>query len=339
MRSFEDEKKISIIYLTSDINDSEKISNNINPIYIGSGFFRILLFSFIRCEMVVMTLTDLGNHEIKRSPNCKSYVYVFHSLVSIHKCYTQKAFENYDIILSNGLYQKKELEYCEKLFNFNKKKIYNTGYPYLENLFKNKHQNINLQQKNKILFALSWSKNRNNLFDKHTERILKDLIAKNYDIVLRIHPETLKRSSKTIKNIENSLGNLKNFEINKNLMNLKPLNESSILITDNGGIALEYFIAQRKPVLYLNHTDKIHNELFYKINIPTLEDQFKNLIGITMQHDELDQIDFYIEKTKKKFDKKKYIIDELIKENQIVLKNQTQNAKKILLESLEEINY
>ena len=108
MTSFENESSIEIIYLTSDINDKDQISNKINPIYIGSGFFRILIFTFIKCEVVVMTLTDLGNHEIKRSTNCKNYVYVFHSLVSTHKCYTHKAFKNYDIILSNGSYQQKD---------------------------------------------------------------------------------------------------------------------------------------------------------------------------------------------------------------------------------------
>ena len=32
-----------------------------------------------------MTLTDLGNHEIKKSKNCKNYLYIFHSLVSTKK--------------------------------------------------------------------------------------------------------------------------------------------------------------------------------------------------------------------------------------------------------------
>ena len=85
-----------------------------------------------------MTLTDLDNHEIKRSKNCKNYVYLFHSLVSTHKGYTHRAFENYDVILCNGEYQKRELEISEKLFNFKKKNIFNTGYLYLENLFENK---------------------------------------------------------------------------------------------------------------------------------------------------------------------------------------------------------
>ena len=85
--------------------------------------------------MVIMTLTDLDNHEIKKSKFCKNYVYIFHSLASTHKCYTKEAFKNYDIILSNGDYQK-ELEIAEKFLIL--KKIFNTGYLYLEELLKEK---------------------------------------------------------------------------------------------------------------------------------------------------------------------------------------------------------
>ena len=72
--------------------------------------------------MMVMTLTDLGNHHIKRSSKCKNYAYIFHSLVSTHKGYNKKSFNNYDLIFANGEYQKKELEKAEKLYNLKKKK-------------------------------------------------------------------------------------------------------------------------------------------------------------------------------------------------------------------------
>ena len=152
MKSFEDKENISVIYLTSDIKDNVKISDKIKPVFIGSGFFRILIFMFIKCEMVIMTLTDLDIHEIKKSKNCKNYVYIFHALVSTHKCYTHTAFDNFDIILSNGEYQEKELRLCEKLFNLKEKKIYNTGYLYLEKLLEERKQFIqeNTKKKNII---------------------------------------------------------------------------------------------------------------------------------------------------------------------------------------------
>jgi hypothetical protein len=330
----EKENNLSVIYLTSDLDDLEKISNKVIPIYIGTGFFRVLIFTFIKCEMVIMTLTDLGNHEIKRSKNCKNYVYLFHSLVSTHKSYTHRAFENYDVILSNGEYQKRELEICEKLFNFKKKKIFNTGYLYFENLFENKINHVNNIDEKKILIALSWNKNSKNLFDNYAENITKRLIDKKFNVILRTHPETLKRSNRTLKNIKKNFIKFDNFELNTDLTNLRPLNDSSLLITDNGGMALEYFITQKKPVLYINYSDKIHNDFFEKIKLNALEDEFKKDIGTSIEIDQLDKLESFIKEAKENFYQNTEKMNNLILKNELVMKNQAQNAKKVILRLL-----
>jgi len=330
----EKENNLSVIYLTSDLDDLEKISNKVIPIYIGTGFFRVLIFTFIKCEMVIMTLTDLGNHEIKRSKNCKNYVYLFHSLVSTHKSYTHRAFENYDVILSNGEYQKRELEICEKLFDFKKKKIFNTGYLYFENLFENKINHVNNIDEKKILIALSWNKNSKNLFDNYAENITKRLIDKKFNVILRTHPETLKRSNRTLKNIKKNFIKFDNFELNTDLTNLRPLNDSSLLITDNGGMALEYFITQKKPVLYINYSDKIHNDFFEKIKLNALEDEFKKDIGTSIEIDQLDKLESFIKEAKENFYQNTEKMNNLILKNELVMKNQAQNAKKVILRLL-----
>ena len=330
----EKENNLSVIYLTSDLNDLEKISNKVIPIYIGTSFFRVLIFTFIKCEMVIMTLTDLGNHEIKRSKNCKNYVYLFHSLVSTHKSYTHRAFENYDVILSNGEYQKRELEICEKLFNFKKKKIFNTGYLYFENLFENKINHVSNIDEKKILIALSWNKNSKNLFDNYAENITKRLIDKKFNVILRTHPETLKRSNRTLKNIKKNFIKFDNFELNTDLANLRPLNDSSLLITDNGGMALEYFITQKKPVLYINYSDKIHNDFFEKIKLNALEDEFKKDIGTSIEIDQLDKLESFIKESKENFYQNTEKMNNLILKNELVMKNQVQNAKKVILRLL-----
>ena len=53
---------------------------------------------------------------------------------------------------------------------------------------------------------------------------------------------------------------------------------SSILITDNGGMALEYIIIQRKPVLYIDYSEKIHNEYFDSFQTETFEDRVKKIL-------------------------------------------------------------
>ncbi len=334
LKSLETEKNITLIYLTSDINDQENISNKIKSFYIGTGIFRILIFTFIKCEMVIMTLTDLGHHELKKSKNCKNYIYIFHALASTHKCYTHTAFDNFDIILSNGEYQEKELRLCEKLFNLKEKKIYNTGYLYLEKLLEERKQFIQENTKKKILFAISWNRNQKNLFDNYAENILRKLVDLDYHVILRTHPESVKRSYKTLKKISKSLQIFDNFEINTDLTNLNPLNESSILITDDGGIALEYLIIYKKPVLYINHLKKIHNAFFDKIKLEPIEDQFKKEVGTSMGIADLDNISFFIKKAEKDFQNKKSNIDDLILKNKIILKDQASNAKEVILKFL-----
>ena len=157
IKALNNDKNITVLYLTSDQNDLDEVDKNINPIFIGNGFLRVLLLAFIKCDILIMTLTDLGNHEIKKSKKCNNYIYIFHSLVSTHKTYTKDAFKNYDMVFSNGDYQKKELEYIEKMFQFPKKRIFNTGYIYLDKLKKEKSQK---SISNTVLFAPSWNKSK-----------------------------------------------------------------------------------------------------------------------------------------------------------------------------------
>lgn len=334
VQSLAEEKNLNVIYLTSDIKDTGMITNKIKPIFIGSGFFRILIFTFIKCEMVIMTLTDLGSHEIVKSKKCKNYVYIFHSLISIHKSYTRSAFDNYDIILSNGEYQKKELIHFEKLFNLKKKQIFNTGYLYLEKLNHHKKTSLKKFKKKKLLFAITWNKNSINLFDNYAQDILTKLLDLKYEVILRTHPESLKRSKKTISKINEKFKNDKNFEINTDLLNLDPLSESSILITDDGGIALEYYIIYKKPVLYINYLKKINNPSYDKIKLEAIEDDFKKELGTIIEINQLDDINFFLEKAERDFKSKNEKISKLIEKYKIILNNQTINAKNTILKIL-----
>lgn len=333
-KALDQEKEISTVYLTSDLNDLEKINNENYPIYIGNGFFRILLFSLIKCDMVLMTLTDLDNHEIKKSKYCSLYVYLFHSLVSTHKTYGNKAFNSYDVILSNGDYQKKEIEHCENLFKNKKKKIYNTGYTYLEILIKNKK---NLTMNDKVLFAPSWNLKKKNLFNDHSLDVISCLINKNYSVVLRTHPELIKRSNFVLDEIKKKYKKNPKFKLNQDLNNLNPLNESSILITDNGGIALEYLIVQRKPVIYIEYSDKIHNDFYEKIQMNAIEDIFKNELGYSIDTSNLKFIDDYISEAKENFNKKKDKIEKLLIDFDLIIKDQSKNAKKVIVDLINNL--
>ena len=62
-------QQIAVTYVTSDEKDPGllKQSSRYRSIYIGKGFFRILFFQYLKAKMMILTMMDLNNLELKRS--------------------------------------------------------------------------------------------------------------------------------------------------------------------------------------------------------------------------------------------------------------------------------
>ena len=109
--------------ITSDLDEFYELKKNGYDVYfIGKGFIRMIVFNFLSCKFMIMTMTDIGNH-INKSPFCDNYVYFFHCMHSTHKIYTPNAFDNFDIIFCIGQYQVNEIKKNEKIYKLKKKKI------------------------------------------------------------------------------------------------------------------------------------------------------------------------------------------------------------------------
>lgn len=282
-------KEKNCIIVTSDVKEyffwSKK---NIQCFYLNNKIFKYIFFQYLDCQNIIMTMTDIGNN-YKKSNNCKNYIYFFHSLASTHQIYTERAFNNYDIIFVNGEYQIKEIRLNEKINKLKKKNLIKTGYFFLKFLKKNLNKN---NSKNKtILFAPSWNYNKLNLFNDYGLRIIQNLIACKYRVILRPHPEILKRNFLVLKKIEKIFKNEKNFFLDLSESNLESMEKSKIIITDNSTIGMEYAIVLKRPVLYLNYTKKIHNKNFENLKLNTLEDIFKKRIGFSLDVKNLDNLD------------------------------------------------
>lgn len=269
------EKEFYVIYVTSDINDNHTIHKNIKNYFIGIGIFRLIFFTLLNCDFLITTLSNLNNN-IKVSKKVKNIVYIPHSLCSTHKVYEKHAFKHYDIFFSTGNYQKQELEKTEKFYKYNKKKkVFNVGYVFFENFnnYKNKNKIID---SNNVIFAPSWQRNSRNLVNDYGNYIINTLLKKNFFVILRLHPEFVKRSSDKVNSIFKEFKNEKNFYLNTDLNDFSVFSKSDILITDNGGVSLEYVYLYRKPVLYINYSEKIQNKDYKNINLTTFEDSFKS---------------------------------------------------------------
>ena len=266
----------NIILITSDKDDVNFFKETLTCLYIRNYLILTIFFKILNCQFMIMTLTDLGSH-FRKSKLCKYYVYFFHAIASTHQVYTNSAFKNYDIILSNGEYQFKEIRLAEEQFNFPKKEVVNSGYFFLDNI--KKKANLKSKEKRHVLFAPSWNYNEENLFNDYAIDIISTLLSKSFTLTLRPHPEHYKRSKNTINKIKKLFLNDKNFFLDQSFSNLKSLEKAEILITDNSSVVFEFMLIFKRPIIYIDYKEKIHNINRSKIVVKTIDEEFKVVFG------------------------------------------------------------
>ena len=310
--------------MTSDINEYFELNKNKEKVFfIGDGIIKIIILNIVNCSYFLTTMPGIGNN-IKKSINCKNYVYFFHALASTHKIYKDKSFDNFDIILTNGEYQKKELEERFSIKNITKKIIYNTGYFYLDYL-KNHYQADN---ENYILFAPSWNYDKKNLFNDFGIKIINQLLEKNHKVIFRPHPEIIKRNYNLYLKTVHNFTNNKNLLVDLDSSNINSLKKSSIIITDNSSIGLEFGLIFYRPTIYINYKDKIHNNEFKLIKSEPLEKKFEEKFGHRIKSSDIENLS-YICKNIKNLDKSN--INEFIIKNLSNFGNSIDKAVKFIL--------
>jgi len=313
-----------ILYASSSKDDY--IDNlSVKNLYVGRGFFLQYFFLKIKANNFFLTTTDMGNNILKKTKNIDRYIYYFHSAVSTLRAYTSKAFDNYDIILCNGDYQVKEIKKRENLNNLKKKKLIKCGYLYFDYLKKNLNFN---KKSNKILIAPSWNYDEKNFINEDFEKIIEKVLYYNYKVRFRPHPEHFKRSLAFLNRIKNKFKS-ENFYYDENIENINSMEKAKCLITDNSGIAIEFTLILKKPTLYYESKNKIHNSEFKKYkSLENFEDNVKKYFGFKFKYDEINQINLLIKNCLKKIKKKEKKINKFAKENFYNLFNSTNFMKK-----------
>ena len=298
--------------ITSDINEYFDLKkDDYDVYYIGKGFVRTIIFNFLSCKYMIVTMTDIGNN-LNKSLFCKKYVYYFHAMYSTHKVYTPKAFDNYDIIFSVGAFQSDEIKKNEIINDLNKKKIYETGYFYLDYLVKNSNKLI--AEKNCILFAPSWNYDEDSLFNKHAVSIISNLIDSGFNVIFRPHLESIKRNKSQCDYIINKFGISKNFILDISPSNIGSMEKASLLITDNSAISMEYSLVFYRPVIFIDYKEKIHNKNYHSISSSTFKSKFKKEIAFSVPIEDINKLNLICENTIKNYKFDNHKID-LIKNN------------------------
>jgi YidC/Oxa1 family membrane protein insertase len=293
--------KIIIHYVTSDPDDNIFHRNDprIVPYYIG----RIKLIGFmmqIDAGMVVMTMPDIQKYYIKRSMVRKNieYVYMFHAPLSFIMTLQHGALDHYDTIFCTGMHQELEIRESEKLYRLPAKKVIACGYGVIENMARHyltnreKYEN---RTKRRILIAPSWQ--YDNILDSCLDELMNNLRSGDWQIVIRPHPEYVKRFPGKWKVIlgkyENSISD--DIILETDFSSNETVYGADIVITDWSFIAFEFSFAILKPALFINTKMKVMNPKWRKIPIPPLSIDLRSEIGIQLEKNELTRLRHTVE--------------------------------------------
>jgi YidC/Oxa1 family membrane protein insertase len=282
-------RKHNITYLTCDPEDINFFQDNpqIHPNY--SKSLLPLTFPLLTSPLLVTTVPDIHQYQIKRSFAGTNYVYVFHAMVSTHMMYRKGAFDYYDTIFCVGPHHAEEIRKTEKIYDLPEKQLYEVGYYRLEKIH-NQHKAYLLGKKQAtnqplILIAPGWQSE--NIIDTCANELIATLLKNDFQVVLRPHPMTIAHQPEKIDAIQKQFNSENNFKIDTQTSSEHYLHLADIMVCDWSGVALEYAFGTERPVLFIDLPPKVYNPEYQKLGVFPLEVSLRNQIGKTIQPGEV----------------------------------------------------
>jgi len=283
-----------IHYVTSDLNDQVFALDNprIETYFIGPiALIRFMML--MDADIVAMTMPDLEKYHIKRSLVRKDieYIYLDHGMTSFHLMLQEGALDHFDTIFCYGPNHVAEVRETERVYDLPPKTLVKTGFPLLDSMLKGAEAIADAKNDPKtILIAPSWQ--QDNILEYCLEETLRPLIGAGYRVVLRPHPEFVKRFPEKMRAIieryEKETG--ERFLIQTSFASNETVYSADLVITDWSSIANEFSYATKKPSLFINTPMKIVNPHYERIPLVPLDISLRNEIGVSVDVDRLDTL-------------------------------------------------
>ncbi len=276
------DKKIN--YVSSDPTDPGLVIThpNFNGFLIGYGFIRNYFFENLNCQLVIMTMPDLDQYQVKKSNKVGKFIYVHHSLVSHHMVYRPKAFDAFDVIFCSGPHHEVEIKAMINHWQMPDKQLIKHGYGRLDSII----AHTKPREPNHvpvILVAPTWGEN--GTLEQMGEQLIDVLMTLPYHVILRPHPQTVKLARPVIDAILKRYGNDERFTFESGVSSEESLHQSDLMISDWSGAALEYALGLKKPVLFIDVPRKVQNPTYQELGLEPFEVQIRDHIGIVQSID------------------------------------------------------
>ena len=284
---------LKICYVTSVKNDPLLILKNsrIQSFYIGEGTARTKFFLTLKARILIMDMPDIEKFHIKRSKVYPvHYIYIFHSMFSVHSYLREGAIDNYDTIFCVGEHHVNEIKETEKVYKLKPKKLIKYGFPRLDELIQQQQNSVQKNIKSKKLILITPSYGKNNLLEVCGVKLIDLLLKSNFKVVLRPHFRILKESKNLIETISEHFANNSNFILENGIISPELLESSTCMISDWSGISLEYAFTFERSVIFIDVPKKILNPNSEKISTEPIEISIRHKLGYVINPLKIEEI-------------------------------------------------
>ncbi len=285
-----------VTYITSDGTDPglERRHDLYKAICLPEGFFLTLHFNMQKADVVVLTMMDLDNLQLKKSINPVHYVYLFHALGSTHMVDHADSYDAYDSLFCAGPHHVAELRKRETMQGMPPRNLFEFGHPRLEDLlqsaqqFEQKHGAGGKGGRPVVLIAPTWGEQ--SIFNTCGEELTGVLLEAGYHVIVRPHYQTSKLTPEVIGKLKEKYAGRENIEFQERMGESDTLFRSDILICDWSAMAIEYALGLEKPVLFIDLPRRIRNPDWQQLGIEPLEASFREVAGDILSPAELEQV-------------------------------------------------
>ena len=284
-----EKSNVTIHYITSDPGDPifrmAEENPRIRAYYVGD-YRLISLMMRIEADVIVMTMPDLENYQIKRSYLKKDieYIYVPHCIDSLNMTMRKGSMDHFDTVFCCGPHHKRELEQTRKAYGLPDQKLVEWGYSLLDDMrAAYGAEDHAVHAVPEILVAPSWQEE--NILESCIDPLLESLTRLDAHITVRPHPQTMKLNPGLAESIRGRWESAK-VEIQTDFTSNSTVFDADLLITDWSGIAFEYAFTACKPILYIDTPMKVMNPDYQRIAEPPVNITLRERTGIRLKPEE-----------------------------------------------------
>ena len=241
---------MDVVYMTASADDPA-INNpyeHIKGQFIGDGNKAFAKLNFLKATMVLSTTPGLDVYQWKRSKDVGYYVHMLHAASEV-VTYRMFGIDYYDAVLLSGEYQVQDVRALEKLRGLPEKELVKIGIPYMDEMARRlRDAGPTPPHERTVLLAPSWGKSA--ILQKYGGKIIDELLATGYHVIIRPHPQSFKSETELMEKLMRDYPESDRLEWNRDNDNFEVLKRSDIMISDFSGVIFDFTLVYDKPIIY-----------------------------------------------------------------------------------------